>query len=79
MKEWLEILIGVLILILGVPIGDLLKKFVEKDEIDKGQVWFRILVWIGLVGGFVGLVLRNDILLFSGFFVAIVSSRSLKK
>ncbi len=79
MNEWLELLIGIFVLILGVPIGDLLRKVVEKDEIKKGQKWFIILVWLGLIGGLAGLVMRNDVLLFSGFFIAIVSSRSLKK
>lgn len=78
MQEVLKIIIGIIVLILGIPIGNILAK-VTKDEMKQGQKWFRIIVLIGLVGGFIGLIIGNDVLLFSLFFIAIVASRSLGK
>ncbi|MFB6246356.1 MAG: hypothetical protein ABEI74_02060 [Candidatus Pacearchaeota archaeon] len=77
MNEFVQILIGLVVLVLGIPVGDGLAK-VTKEELDEGQKWFKLLVLIGLVGGTVGLIIENDIILFTFFFIAIVSSRSIK-
>jgi hypothetical protein len=77
MLEIFKILIGTLILILGVFIGNILSKS-TKEELKSGQKWFKLIVLIGLVGGITGLIFRNDFLMFSFFFIAIVTSRSLK-
>ena len=76
MEEFIKILISIVVLILGVPIGNVLKKYTQ-DELEQGRQWFKILIWICLVGGFIGLIIGNDWIMFSCFFVAIVSSRSL--
>lgn len=76
MQEILKIIIGIAVLVLGFPIGNFLAK-ITKDEKKQGKFWFRLIVILSLIGGFAGLILGNDILLFSLFFIAIVTSRSL--
>ena len=76
MEEAIKLLIGILVLILGYPIGVFLAK-ICKDELKKGQIYFKILVYAGLIAGLIGLIIGNDVLLFTGFFIAIVTSRSL--
>ena len=77
MNEVFKLIIGLGVLVLGYPIGLLLAKY-TKEEIEIGRKWIRLLTLVSLFGGFVGLVLGNDALMFSLFFIAIVSSRSLK-
>ena len=78
MKEIIRLLIGILILLAGILIGNSLAK-VTKEELKQSQKWFKLIIIISLIGGFTGLIIGNDILLFSFFFIAIVTSRSLKK
>ena len=78
MLEVVKILIGLGILISGVFIGKILAKYTE-EELAGGQIYFKILTLIGLIIGLVGLFLENDVLLFTGFFVAIVTSQSIEK
>ena len=77
MQDIIKILIGIVVLFLGVFIGNLLAKF-TKEELKTGQSWFRIIVILSLIGGVIGLIIGNDILMFTMFFIAIVTSRSLK-
>jgi len=76
MLEIFKILIGIGVLILGIPIGNILARF-TKEELKAGKKWFKIIIILSLVGGFVGLIIGNDVLLFSLFFIAVVTSRSL--
>ena len=78
MTEILNILIGTFILILGIPIGNLLAKY-TKEELKSGRKWFNLLILIGLIGGIIGLIIGNDVLMFSFLFIAVVSSRSLRR
>ena len=78
MTEILNILIGTFILILGIPIGNLLAKY-TKEELKDGRRWFNLLIFIGAIGGIIGLIIGNDALMFSFLFIAVVTSRSLKK
>ncbi len=78
MTEILNLIIGIVMLILGIPIGNWLAK-ITKEELTVGQKWFRLIIIISLIIGFIGLIIGNDIILFSFFFIAIVTSRSLKK
>ena len=78
MQEVFRLLIGIAFLALGFPIGIFLAKK-TKEELKPGKRWFGIIVIVSLVGGVIGLILGNDILMFSFFFMAIVTSRSLKK
>ena len=77
MQDITKILIGIVILFLGVFIGNLLVK-VTKEELKSGQGWFRIIIILSLIIGVIGLFIGNDILMFTMFFIAIVTSRSLK-
>ncbi len=76
MQELTKLLISILILFLGVPIGNILRKY-TKEEMNQGKKWFRYLVMFSLFGGFIGLVIGKDWIMFSSFFIAIVTSRSL--
>jgi hypothetical protein len=76
MEEIFKLIIGIFILILGVPIGNLLREK-TKDEQKQGRKYFKIIVYSSLVLGFVGLLIGNDWIMFSFFFIAIVTSRSL--
>ena len=78
MQQIFKLLIGIAFLILAFPIGNFLAKK-TKEELKSGQKWFRIIIIASLVGGAVGLIIGNDILMFSFFFIALVTSRSLKK
>jgi len=78
MLEMLKILIGVIVLILGIPIGNILAKY-TKEELKDGRKWFNLLIFIGLIGGITGLIIGNDSLMFSFLFIAVVSSRSLRR
>ena len=78
MQQLTNLLIGICVLALGIPIGNLLAK-IAKEELKSGQKWFKLIILLSLIGGFIGLIINNDILMFSLFFIAIVTSRSLIK
>ncbi len=78
MLEILNLLIGLLVLILGIPIGNFLAKY-TKEELKDGKSWFKLIIFIGLVGGVAGLIIGNDAIMFSFLFIAIVTSRSLRR
>lgn len=75
MLEILKILIGIFVLAFGIPLGNFLARS-TKEELHSGRKYFVILTWIGLLGGLVGLILGDDVLMFTMFFIAIVTSRS---
>lgn len=77
MLEIVKLLIGFFVLVLGIPIGNLLARF-TKEELKKNHRWFRLLIFICLIGGFLGLVFGSDVIMFSLFFIAIVTSRCLR-
>jgi len=70
--------IGILVLILGIPIGFYLSK-TTKEELNEGQKWFKLIIFVSLIGSIVSLFLRNDVLFFSFLFIIIVTSMSLKR
>jgi NADH:ubiquinone oxidoreductase subunit 4 (subunit M) len=76
--EIFKVIIGVLVLLSGIPIGNYLAKITE-EELREGQKWFKIIVIASLIGGTIGLLVGNDFLIFFFFFIAIVTSRSLKR
>jgi len=78
MQEILKFAIGILVLFLGIPIGDYLAKL-TKEELSSGQIWFKIIIIISLFGAVISLIIGNDALLFTLLFIAIVTSRSLRK
>lgn len=78
MDETIRILLGILILLAGIPIGNFLAK-ITKEELSQGQIWFKLIVLMGFIGSIVSLILRNDVLFFTFLFIVIVTSRSLKQ
>ncbi len=73
----IKLIVGIVVLGLGIPIGNLLAKW-TKEELEGGRKWFKILIVVSLIGGIWGLIFENDVIMFSLFFIAIVTSRSLK-
>lgn len=78
MQEIFRIFIGILALVLAFPVGSLLAKS-TKEELNQGRKWFGLIIIFSLIGGIIGLIIGNDVLLFSFFFIAIVTIRSLKR
>lgn len=78
MQQIYVLLMGVALLILGIPIGNLLAK-ITKEELHSGKKYFRLLITLSLIGAVVFLILGNDALLFGLLFIAIVTSRSLRR
>jgi hypothetical protein len=78
MQEVLKIIIGIAILALGIPIGNILAKNTE-EELKDGRKWFLILISVSFAGAIISLIFREDALLFTFLFIAIVTSRSLGK
>ena len=78
MQEVLKIIIGIIVLTLGIPIGNILAKN-TKEELKDGRKWFFLLILISFIGAVLSLAFREDALLFTFLFIAIVTSRSLGK
>ena len=78
MAHLINLLIGIVILILGFPIGNYLAKQ-TKEELKPGQFWFKLIILASFLGVILSLIFRNDALLFTFAFIAIVTSRSLRK
>lgn len=78
MQEVIKLITGCIILLIGYFIGIILA-IETKEELKSGQKWFKLIILISLIGGIIGLVIRNDVLMFGFFFIAIVTSRSLLK
>jgi hypothetical protein len=78
MQEIFLLLIGIAVLALGIPVGNILAK-ATKEELKQGKKWFILVIIFSLIGGIIFLIVRNDALMFTFFFIAIVGSRSLKK
>lgn len=78
MPEIITLFIGIIILILGFPIGLILAQL-TKEELFQGKLWFGLIIIVGFIGAVVSLILKNDVLLFSFLFISIVTSMSLKR
>jgi len=78
MEELLKILIPIAFLSLGIPIGNYLAKL-TKEELKSGQIWFKLIIIISLIGSVISLILKNDVLLFGFLFISVVTSRNLKR
>jgi len=78
MQDIIKIPIGIVLLVLGIPIGNFLAK-ITKEELKTGQKWFKLIIIASLVGSVISLISGNDILLFTFLFIMIVTSRSLKE
>ena len=49
MPQLINLFVGILILLLGIPIGNYLAKE-TKEELRQGQVWFKMIILLSLVG-----------------------------
>ena len=78
MQELLKFTIGIAVLILGIPIGNYLAK-ITKEELKSGQNWFKLIIIFGCIGAILSLIFGNDFMLFGLLFIAIVTSRSLRR
>jgi len=78
MIENYELAIGIIMLILGIPIGNFLAK-ITKEELKTGKKWFKIIIGVCLISSIISLIIKNDVLFFSFLFIAIVTSRSLRR
>lgn len=78
MQEAIKLIIGIAVMALGIPIGNYLAKL-TKEELKEGSIWFKIIIVFCVIGAILGLLFKNDVLLFSLLFIAIVTSRSLIK
>lgn len=76
MIEVLKIIIGILVLILGIFIGNFLA-LKTKEELKAGQKWFRLIIICSFIAAIISLIIGNDILLFAFLFISVVTSRSL--
>jgi formate hydrogenlyase subunit 3/multisubunit Na+/H+ antiporter MnhD subunit len=76
MQEITKIIIGIAILLLGIPVGSYLAEK-TKDELKAGQKWFKLIIIISLACSVISLIAGNDFLFFSFLFIAMVTSRSL--
>ncbi len=77
MQEVVKIIVGIAVLVLGVFVGDFLAR-ITKEELKGGQIWFKIIITVGIVCSVISLIMGNDYLLFSFLFISIVTSRSLR-
>jgi len=78
MEEAIKFVIAIIVLALGIPIGGYLAKQ-TKEELRQGRLWFKLIIILSLIGAVLALILGNDALLFALLFIAIVTSRSLKR
>jgi hypothetical protein len=78
MQEVYKLLIGIALLILGIFLGNFLAR-ITKEELKQGKIYFQYLILFSLIAAIVFLILGNDALLFAFLFIAIVTSRSVKK
>lgn len=74
----IELVAGIFILLLGIPIGFFIAKL-TREELKEGQKWFKIVIFFGISGAIISLYLKNDYFLFTSLFVAITTSMSLRK
>lgn len=77
MEEITKFLIGIVVLLLGFPIGRFLAR-ITKEELKSGRKWFRLGIILLSVGAVISLIIRNDVLLFTFLFMVIVISESMK-
>lgn len=71
-----KFIISAVVLLLAFPIGNLLRNLTQDEQKD-GKKYFVILLWISLIIGTLGAIIKRDWMMFTFFFIAIVTSRSL--
>jgi hypothetical protein len=77
MLEDYSFYIGIIVLLLGIPIGKFLAR-ITKEELKSGEKWFKIIILVSFIGAIGSLFIKNDAMLFSFLFMVIVTNQSLK-
>ena len=77
MQEMIKLVLGIMLIILGFPIGYFLAR-ITKEELKSGQKWFKLIILFAAIGAIISLIVRNDVLMFSFLFIVVVTSGSLK-
>ena len=72
-----ELVIGILVLILAFPLGSYLRKL-TLDENKQGKKWFFYIMILGIIGAAASLIFRNDVLMFTFLFTAVIALQSWK-
>ena len=72
-----ELVIGILVLILAFPLGSYLRKL-TLDENKQGKKWFFYIMILGIIGAVASLIFRNDVLMFTFLFTAVIALQSWK-
>ncbi len=78
MEQIYQLFIGVIVLALGIPIGNMLAES-TKEELCRLRKWLNLMVVSCLLAALVFLLVGNDVILFTLLFMAIVISRCIKK
>ncbi len=78
MVEIIRLAVGIVVLFLGIPLGNFLANQTI-EELKDGKKWFKLIILFSTLVSIFGLVTRNDFVLFGFLFIAIVTSRSLVK
>lgn len=71
-----KFILSVIVLALAFPLGNLLRNLTQDEQKD-GRKYFIIILWISLILGTLGAILKKDGIMFTFFFITIVTSRSL--
>jgi len=71
-------IIELLILILGIPVG-LLISWYSRDELISGRKWFKILIIFSTILGIWGLLIKFDYISWTAGFMIIISFTALIK
>lgn len=74
--ESLSLIVGMVVLALGFPVGSFLAR-TTKEELKDGQIWFKLSAVLLSVGAVISIIITNDVLLFTFLFMLIVTSRSI--
>ena len=67
-----------IIIILAIPLGFLIAHL-TKEELEDGRKWFKFIIIISLITGFIGAYLRLYYIVWTCGFIAIISFISLIK
>ena len=78
MIDFIKLMIGFAVLLLGFPIGNIIARH-TKEELKAGQKWFKLIIVISFFCVLISIIYLNDIALFTFLFIIIVTSRSLRK
>lgn len=71
------LIIATAILLLGIPLGRILRSFAGKDEIKTGQKYFKAIIALSILGIVISLIFQKMDLTFSFTFILVATRESL--